>query len=165
MSTRKLYNRFHISENGIRGSNFQKIILQNIILQTNFSPMVVLQYFTARIYYMNVIHCSQPSKLLKFSRYSGFKVAQRLLSNYTKQIYFKCIPVIFQHFSLPYCIPLVKDQISFYEIHSHDVCINIKVFNRVNINKYLCRANTSVVTLCTKLYTKYTLLSWRPCKT
>ena len=33
------------------------------------------------------------------------------------------------------------------------------------INKYLCRANTSVVILYTKLYTIYTLLSWRPCKT
>ena len=33
------------------------------------------------------------------------------------------------------------------------------------INKYLYRANSSVVILCTKLYTIYTLLSWRPCKT
>ena len=40
--------------------------------------------------------------------------------------------MIFQHFSLPYCIPLVKDQSSFYEIHTQDICINIKVFNRVN---------------------------------
>ena len=35
----------------------------------------------------------------------------------------------------------------------------------IAINKYLYRANSSVVILYTKLYTIYTLLSWRPCKT
>ena len=33
------------------------------------------------------------------------------------------------------------------------------------INKYLYRANSSIVILYTKLYTIYKLLSWRPCKT
>ena len=33
------------------------------------------------------------------------------------------------------------------------------------INKYLDRANSSVVILYTKLYTIYKLLSWRPYKT
>ena len=45
---------------------------------------------------------------------------------------FNCIPVIFKWSSLIYCIPLVQDQSSFYEIRSLIICINIKAFNRVN---------------------------------
>ena len=45
---------------------------------------------------------------------------------------FKCIPVIFQYSPLVYYIPLVKDYSCFYEIRSLAICINIKVFNRVN---------------------------------
>ena len=39
---------------------------------------------------------------------------------------------IFQHSLLTYCIPLVKDQSSFYEIRSLAISIKIKAFNRVN---------------------------------
>ena len=35
-------------------------------------------------------------------------------------------------FVIGICKPLVKDQSSFYEIRSLAICINIKVFNRVN---------------------------------
>ena len=44
----------------------------------------------------------------------------------------KQISVIFQHSSLTYCIPLVKDQSSFYEILSTAICINLKAFDWVN---------------------------------
>ena len=43
-----------------------------------------------------------------------------------------CIPVIFQYFSLADCIPLIKDQSSFYEIRSEAICLNINSFNRIN---------------------------------
>ena len=43
-----------------------------------------------------------------------------------------CIPVIFQHSSLSYCITLVKDQNSFHEIRSLAIYINIDAFNRIN---------------------------------
>ena len=42
------------------------------------------------------------------------------------------IPVIFQHSLLTYCISLVKDQSSFYEIRSVAISIKIKAFNQVN---------------------------------
>ena len=40
--------------------------------------------------------------------------------------------MIFQHSSLTYCIPLVKNQSSFYETRSLTVCIKIKTFDWVN---------------------------------
>ena len=40
--------------------------------------------------------------------------------------------MIFQHLSLTYCKPVVKDQRSFYEIRCLAICVNIKTFNRVN---------------------------------
>ena len=45
---------------------------------------------------------------------------------------------------------------------NNDIIIIIII---IIIDKYLYRANSSVVTPYTKLYTIYTLLSWRPCKT
>ena len=55
-----------------------------------------------------------------------------MFSSLTKYAHFKCIPAIFQHLSLTYCIPLVKDQSSFYEIRILTIYINIKAFIRVN---------------------------------
>ena len=43
-----------------------------------------------------------------------------------------CIPMIFQRSSLTYCIPLVKDQSSFYELRNLTIFINNQTFNRVN---------------------------------
>ena len=43
-----------------------------------------------------------------------------------------CIPLSFQHSSLTYYIPLVKDQSSFYEIRSRTICINIKAFTGIS---------------------------------
>ena len=43
-----------------------------------------------------------------------------------------CIPIIFQRSSLTYCIPLVKDQSSFYELRNLTIFINNQTFNRVN---------------------------------
>ena len=40
--------------------------------------------------------------------------------------------MILQHSLLTYCIPLVKDQSSFYEMRSLSISIKIKAFNRVN---------------------------------
>ena len=40
--------------------------------------------------------------------------------------------VIFQHSSLTYHTPLVKDQGSFYEILSLAIYIDLKAFNQVN---------------------------------
>ena len=76
--------------------------------------------------------CSKPSKLLVFSWLPGLQVASRLLNNLTKWKNFNCIPVIFQHSLLAHCIPLVKDQSSFYETRSLAIYININVFHRVN---------------------------------
>ena len=36
---------------------------------------------------------------------------------------------------MTYCIPLVKDQNSFDEISGLAICVNIEVFNRVNIKQ------------------------------
>ena len=44
-------------------------------------------------------------------------------------------PLIFNPSSLTYCMPLVKDQGSFYEIPSLVICITIKAFNWVNTTK------------------------------
>ena len=60
------------------------------------------------------------------------QIALRLLTGLTKSTNFKYIPVIFKHSWLSYCILLVKDQSSFYEIRSLAIRINIKAFNRVN---------------------------------
>ena len=64
-----------------------------------------------------------------FSRFLGIKVASWLLKSFSKLTNFKWI---FQHLSLTYCIPLVKDQSNFHETCSLAVYINIKGFNRVN---------------------------------
>ena len=37
---------------------------------------------------------------------------------------------------MTYCIPLVKDQSSFYEIRSLAICLNIKAFNRANRKQF-----------------------------
>ena len=75
----------------------------------------------------------KPSKLLVFSRFLRLKVSQWLLSSLTKYTNFKCIPVIFQHSSLTYGIPLLKNQNSFDETGSLTMCmLNIKAFNRIN---------------------------------
>ena len=55
-----------------------------------------------------------------------------LLISWTKSTNVRCIPVIFQHLSLTYCKPVVKDQRSFYEIRCLAICVNIKTFNWVN---------------------------------
>ena len=73
--------------------------------------------------------CQAPATtLLVFSRILGVKVALRLFSTLTKQTNFKCTPVVFQHLALAFSILLVKDESSFYEIHSLAICINIKTF-------------------------------------
>ena len=51
---------------------------------------------------------------------------------FDQQKNFKYIPVIFQHLSLTYSIPLVKDRSTLYEFRSRDICMNIKAFIRVN---------------------------------
>ena len=56
------------------------------------------------------------------------------------------IPVIFQHSSLTYCIPLIKYQSSFYGIRSPAAHINIKAFNWLN-RKHLNILKTFLVYL------------------
>ena len=76
----------------------------------------------------------QPSSCLYFQDFQGSKLVMGYLVVWP---HFKCNPVIFQHLSLTYCIPLVKDQRSFYEIRSLANCINIKAinwFNRKQLN-------------------------------
>ena len=55
---------------------------------------------------------------------------------------FITIPVIFQHCSLKYCIPFVRDRSSFYETYGLGTCIYIKAFNWVN-RKQLDILNTT----------------------
>ena len=55
---------------------------------------------------------------------------------------FICIPVIFQHCSLKYCIPFVTDRSSFYATCGLGTCIYIKAFNWVN-RKQLDILNTT----------------------
>ena len=55
----------------------------------------------------------QPWKVLVFSRFLGFKVAWRLPRSLTKWKKCTCIPVIFQHSSLVYCIPLYSIRLCF----------------------------------------------------
>ena len=72
------------------------------------------------------------SKLLVFQDFQSSKllyVCSVLWPNKTK---FECIPVIFQHSSLTYCLPLVTDQNSYYKICSLAICTNIQAFNQVN---------------------------------
>ena len=57
---------------------------------------------------------------------------RNFLTCYSCSYYSSMIPVIFQHSSLTYRIPLVKNQSSFNDICSLAICINIKAFNRVN---------------------------------
>ena len=60
-----------------------------------------------------------------------------------------------QHSSLTYCILIVKDQSSFYEICSLVICINIKALNRVD------RKQFNIVKTLLKYLENYIVASWR----
>ena len=66
---------------------------------------------------------------------------------------FKCISLIFQHSSLTYCIQLLKDQSSFFEIGSLANYRSIKTFNwvyrkRLNILKTFLEYISGILYCC-----------------
>ena len=59
-----------------------------------------------------------PQSCLYFQDFQCSKLLNGCLVPWLNKQNFKCIPVIFQRKSLTYCMPLVKDQSSFYQIRS-----------------------------------------------
>ena len=64
------------------------------------------------------------------------KVAYCLLSTLTKKTKFVCIPVIFQHSSLTYCLQQSKIKTVFMKFVAQLSALNINAFNRVNRKQF-----------------------------
>ena len=62
----------------------------------------------------------------------------------------------FQHSSLTYCIPLAKNQSSFYEFRTLAICLNIKAFNQVKVSEYPFKENENTLKIIqVLLYTDF----------
>ena len=62
----------------------------------------------------------------------------------------------FQHSSLTYCIPLAKNQSSFYEFRTLAICLNIKAFNQVKVWEYPFKENENTLKIIqVLLYTDF----------
>ena len=103
---------------------------------------------TNPIFYKKLVSGPSPKSCWYFHYFHGLKLLNCCSVN------FKSIPVTFQRSSLTYCIPLVKDQSSFYEV-CIVVCMNIKAFNSVN------RKQLSILKTFLEYLKNYIVANWR----
>ena len=114
------------------------------------------RYINYTLFYKQLVSGSSPQSCLHFQDFQGSKhttciarwndVETTVFTSFQRGIHVVCFhngclvfwknkqissvfQWFFQHSSLAYCIPLVKDQIIIYEIRSLSICINIKAFN------------------------------------